>query len=142
VPSTPSNVDIDLEGITAVSPRQIWAVGEISTNNKPSRPYSIRWNGKAWSSVKMPDPDTANGIFTHTVAPFGNGQLEAVGEDESPEGNLPVYEHWNGRSWTVVVGSGGGDLESVSSDGKRLWAAGNFGAGSFLPLIQFSQFGK
>jgi hypothetical protein len=139
VPKTPGNVDIDLESITAVSPKQIWAVGEISVSNSPSRPYSLRWNGRTWNSVKMPDPSPATFIKTFSVTAFGHGQLAAVGSEAASTGSHAVYSRWNGHSWSVVVGSeNGDDLNSVATDGKRLWAVGFTGDAAFLPFIQTS----
>jgi hypothetical protein len=141
VPKTPATTDIDLDGITAVSPAQVWAVGDISVGNTSSRPYSIRWNGHAWRAVKVPDPKAS--VADHrmlSVAAYGHGQLVAVGYTDGPAGLHAVYSRWNGKSWSVVVGAqSGDDTESVTTDGKRLWAAGAFAGDNLAhPLIQVS----
>jgi hypothetical protein len=142
VPKTPSNVDIDLQGITSVSPKQIWAVGEISTSNTPSRPYSIRWNGHSWQSVKMPDPGpTSQTTKLLSVAAFGHGQLAAVGYTDGAQVSAAVFASWNGHSWTTSRGSDSQAMQNdVATDGHSLWAVGSrdVSLSRFVPLIQTS----
>jgi hypothetical protein len=140
VPKTPANTDIDLDSITAVSPTQLWAVGDISVNNTPSRPYSLRWNGHKWSAVKVPDPKAGDADHRMlSVTAFGHGQLVAVGYTQGPAPLGPVYSRWNGKRWSVVLGPRtSDDVESVASDGKNLWAVGTTGTNRLLPILQES----
>jgi len=141
VPAVAGDTDVDLESVTAISARQVWAVGEISVHNTPSQPYSLRWNGHTWSRVKVPDPSPSSSGDRRmlSVTAFGHGQLAAVGSTDGPTGSGPVYSRWNGQRWSVVIGPrNGAALGAVTTDGPRLWAVGFIGTNAFAPFIQVS----
>jgi hypothetical protein len=135
----PARGGVLLESITAVSPTQVWAVGETGTLKSPLRLYTLRWNGHTWRSVDIPNPGSAHrdhDLFAVTA--IGHGQLAAVGEDEA--GSF-IHAQWDGRRWTVTVGPrNGSQLNAVSVDGHQLWAVGTRdvpdGQVAFVPLVQ------
>jgi hypothetical protein len=143
VPRVARGADVDLQSVTAVSPRQAWAVGDIRPGaHSAPRPYALRWDGHAWRSVPVTDPDPGdNDRPMISVTAFGHGQLAAVGYTSKGPALGAVYSRWNGHSWSVVAGprNKGNDLEAVTSDGRRLWAVGTTGANRFVPFIQVSR---
>jgi hypothetical protein len=69
-----------LEGITALSASDIWAVGQTqSSANGPVGTLTERFNGTSWSVVASPDPGEVGNDELFAVATPGGGQLDAVG---------------------------------------------------------------
>jgi hypothetical protein len=69
-----------LEGITALSASDIWAVGQTQSSRKgPVRTLTERFNGTSWSVVASPAPGKAGNDELFGVASPGGHQLDAVG---------------------------------------------------------------
>jgi hypothetical protein len=86
-----------LQGITAVSPTDIWAFGSSSFANGSGqqRTLLMNWNGNAWSVAPSPNPTTGSflsDILLAGVAP-SPGNVWIVGsEDEPPnDGTLAIH---------------------------------------------------
>jgi hypothetical protein len=47
-----------IDGVKAISPRNVWAVGEESTKN-----LVLHWNGRSWKKVQVQNPGTVENIF-------------------------------------------------------------------------------
>jgi hypothetical protein len=72
-----------LEGITALSASDIWAVGQTQTSvSGPLGTLTEHFNGTSWSVVTSPDPGKAGADELFAVASPGGGQLDAVGGAE------------------------------------------------------------
>ena len=69
-----------LEGITALSASDIWAVGQTQSSAKgPVQTLTERFNGTSWTVAASPDPGTAGNDELFAVASPGGRQLDAVG---------------------------------------------------------------
>jgi hypothetical protein len=69
-----------LEGITALSASDIWAVGQTqSSATGPVRTLTEHFNGTSWSVAASPDPGKAANDELFAVASPGGQQLDAVG---------------------------------------------------------------
>ena len=69
-----------LEGITALSASDIWAVGQTqSSANGPVRTLTEHFNGTTWTVAPSPDPGKAGNDELFAVASPGGHQLDAVG---------------------------------------------------------------
>jgi hypothetical protein len=69
-----------LEGITALSASDIWAVGQTQSSvNGPVTTLTEHFNGTSWSVVPSPDLGKAGNDELFAVASRGAGQLDAVG---------------------------------------------------------------
>jgi hypothetical protein len=69
-----------LEGITALSASDIWAVGQTqSSANGPIRTLTERFNGTSWTVQASPDPGKAGSDELFAVASPGGHRLDAVG---------------------------------------------------------------
>jgi hypothetical protein len=55
VPTTSGRL---IDGVKAISPRNVWAVGEESTKN-----LVLHWNGRSWKKVQVQNPGTVENIF-------------------------------------------------------------------------------
>ena len=101
-----TGVTNELQGITAVSPQNVWAVGWAGDPNGP--PYVKhtliqRFNGTAWRIV--PSPNVPNHTLNelHSVSAASANDVWAVGG--SHDGTLPsrtLTQHWDGTKWTIV----------------------------------------
>ena len=97
-----------LEGITALSASDIWAVGQTQSSAKgPVATLTERFNGTSWSAAPSPDPGQA-----------GNDELFAVAEDPSI-----IYEHaW--RLGDLVIWDNCGCMHRVvpydENSGRRM----------------------
>jgi len=150
VPSIPQpgSVRDMLFGASALSPSDVWVVGDQEGPDGRFETLAEHWNGSRWSVLRTPDPGTSgNHLYAvHAVAP---NDVWAVGQRlgaKAPDEGL--VEHWNGRAWSVV-GLPGPDSASVMLDGVaathgQVWAAGEADSPSSggRPLIESYQQGQ
>lgn len=110
---TPVVNDLDyVAGIHALSPTDVWAVGQTSTGGGTSffgytGTLIEHWNGVRWSVVPSPSPDppTVNqaAAFLQAVSAVASDDVWAVGGYWHPGGySNTLIEHWNGSQWTIV----------------------------------------
>src|SRR5262249_43966341 len=101
-PSSAFNV---LDGVSAVSSSDAWAVGDYA--GFPARAYAtmiLHWNGTAWTQVKSPNPShdpfssNANDLFG--VSARSSSDAWAVGEYDNNAIANSLVLHWNGTAWT------------------------------------------
>jgi alpha-tubulin suppressor-like RCC1 family protein len=136
--------DVSLDGVSAASTTDAWAVGtdEVTEN----RPLAEHWNGTTWARTTVPLPSgVPQGVFNGTDD-LGPGNAWAVGDTENADGldQRTLIEHWTGSAWAVVpspnpeTGSGTTDvLTAISGTGPdNLWAVGYFSDGvTFIALL-------
>lgn len=124
----------ELDGVTCVSATDCLAVGWYQFSHSSSRelPFSVRWNGSAWSQVGAPRPATRSG-FESVSCPAA--ACVAVGNDvTSGSPVISLAEGWSGTKWTVqpTPNPAGADftfLHGVSCiSGSNCWAAGEWGS--------------
>jgi hypothetical protein len=114
VPSpSPGSMDI-LEGIAAISPQDVWTVGDYIGTQGFNQVLIERWNGKRWINVPSPNPGPARS-FLQGVAAVSSTDVWAVGGTNSANWADPgtLIEHWEGTSRSILP-STAGTLEGVS----------------------------
>ena len=90
--------------MTSTSSSDVWAVGyffDPTANQYETLVY--HFNGTAWSKVASPN----TGIFSALRAVSADSPTDAwaVGQFQDTSFNtLPLIEHWNGSSWSIVNG--------------------------------------
>lgn len=118
-------------GITAISPTDVWAVGEDWTGNQKT--LSAHWNGTAWSIVATPNLANASSQNLLTgVSANGAGQVWASGYAHNvghTNLDVPYVLHWTGAGWTLTkvptVGSEGSRLNAIAVlSATDVWAVG------------------
>lgn len=113
VPSAPlpeNRLDAELLAVTATSPSDVWAVGDIlfetkvpDPNGGPPQAYQHteglieHWDGQAWTRVTVPVPAPAWSLFA--VSASGPRDVWAVGTGGD---RGPLVLHFDGHAWTVV----------------------------------------
>ncbi|PWU03301.1 MAG: hypothetical protein C5B51_19140 [Terriglobia bacterium] len=96
-----------LNGVSAVNPSDIWAVGDQVAPNVPVLTLTEHWNGSAWSVAPSPNPVTGSDLdqnVLNAVVSLAPNDVTAVGFtlDFNAQRVLTLIEHWNGTSWSVV----------------------------------------
>ena len=97
-----------LLGVTALSAKDVWAVGTAAGGT-----LTIHWNGKTWKRIASPNPTTpstparSSGGTLNAVAGHSSHDVWAVGQHYvvDADGNHalhPLVLHWNGRRWKAV----------------------------------------
>ncbi len=131
--------DNTLQGVTALSPDDIWAVGESSDGKGGARTLVEQWNGQQWSVVPSPSIGSYQNLLRE-VAGVAPDDVWTVGLYWSYPGDIlnTLTEHWNGSSWSVVASPNppGGDnvLSGVAALATSdVWAVG-YAAGVSLIL--------
>lgn len=97
-----------LSAVKAVSPNNVWAVGNVSyvDANGVSQSQALieHWNGAAWSIVRNSLPDAEAASLTG-LAQFAADDIWSVGTIGSPAADGardPLVEHFDGTSWSTV----------------------------------------
>ena len=126
--------EIGLNGVTATSPSDAWAVGTYTTGTM-DKTLIEHWNGTAWKLVASPNPEPRDDLNAVTATSAGNAW--AVGFRGTSEQTLIV--HWNGTAWKVVPSPSLGqssDLAGVAApSATSVWAVGNYGAGGVTQVL-------
>jgi hypothetical protein len=95
----------DLQAVTAVSSRDVWAVG-ARMDGFYQTPLAVHWNGTRWSSSPVPNAAgcTGHSILTGVTA-VGSRSVWATGWCGSG-GTTPdraYVVHWDGSTWSPSV---------------------------------------
>jgi hypothetical protein len=112
-----------LSAVSAVSPSDVWAVGNTIRGTDVGPAFTVRWTGRKWQRVPIPDagPSVLSG-----VAATSSGNAWAAGAGASHT----VIEHWDGANWTRVPSPGPGVSSGLSavaaSSASDVWAVGSY----------------
>lgn len=121
-----------LNAITAVSPQELWAVGEHRTSNGSNvQTLTMRWNGASWTIVGSPNPDPNRNRLLGVDAASAN-DVWAVGVQAGTTGPnwASLILHWDGTAWTNVAAPalgqpGTSELRDVAAlSSSDVWAVG------------------
>ncbi|HEV2371978.1 MAG TPA: hypothetical protein VGS19_07410 [Streptosporangiaceae bacterium] len=102
VPSPdPSPSESQLSSVTALSPSDVWAVGDLITSAGVHKTLVLHWNGTAWAVVPSPSPAGLLGSNLIAVDALAPDDVWATGNVLERGGNdRTLVLHWNGKSWT------------------------------------------
>jgi hypothetical protein len=130
-----------LEAVTAISPTDVWAVGNsvIGVPATASRTLIEHWNGRRWTIVPSPNV-TSGGVtndFLFSVAGSRRDDVWAVGSwgDYLAGGfggkrDHALTLHWDGRRWSLSATPALRQrslLSGVAAVAGRAWAVGERG---------------
>jgi hypothetical protein len=136
----------ELTGVTAVSARDLWAVGYACTTTpcKAFRTLILHWNGTKWSVAASPDPSTFSDLL-YGVTKVSADNVWAAGSYD-PDATTPsrtLILRWNGKKWSRVASPSPGTTISVlfgvsAVRADDAWAVGDFNGtgGSINALIE------
>lgn len=118
-----------LQGMVALSPSNIWAVGYFY-NSGPGYDNTLieHWDGSSWSVFGSPNVGSYGNLL-YAVSAASPNDVWAVGRYGATGGNRTLIEHWNGTAWSVVsspnAGSGHNGLNGVAAiSTDDVWAVG------------------
>jgi hypothetical protein len=120
-------------GITAISPDNVWAVGLDETLN--SKNLAAHWNGTAWSIVPTPDITNAGNVqdLLTGVSSDAAGDVWASGYAHNVNNQNSFHEpyvlRWTGTAWVMTkvpnLGTEGSLLNGIQVlSPTDTWAAG------------------
>jgi hypothetical protein len=121
-----------LDGVTAIAPNDVWAVGSFSSasGSDPDMTLVEHWNGTAWSVVSSPSPGLFFNALRDVTAASAN-DVWAVGyaSDDLQLPDYTVIEHWDGATWSVVSSPNSptqpdSNLWGVTARDGIVWAVG------------------
>jgi hypothetical protein len=103
-PDPRGSVETRLEGVSAVSGSDAWAVGYYASRQPDccaiTRAVILHWNGRTWSLVPIPNPGRPG---HQNNALYGVGASArnawAVGSYYRYPADRPLILRWNGRAW-------------------------------------------
>jgi hypothetical protein len=117
-----------LFGVSALSPSNVWAVGDQEGPDGKFETLVEHWDGSAWQVSATPNPATV-GNHLYGVDAIAPDDVWAVGQQLGQGGpDQALIEHWDGSSWSVVPSPSNGSastlLDSVGTGDGSLWAVG------------------
>lgn len=119
-PNMRGTTNNSLTSVTAISTKDVWAVGYTS-----AQPLVEHWGGKTWQIVSS--PSVAQAQLHDIVRVPGTGQLWAVGYTGTDQ---TFVEHWDGNTWTVVPSPTIGSYNFLNSiaaiSSNDIWAVGGY----------------
>ncbi len=128
VPQPGSRRDM-LFGATALSPSDVWVVGDQEGKNGQFETLAEHWDGSSWAIVPTSDPGSS-GNHLYAVDAVNPDNVWAAGmqlNGDSPDQGL--VEHWDGTRWSVVSmpAPASADLvmlDGISATASQVWVDG------------------
>jgi hypothetical protein len=134
-----------LLGVTALSPRDAWAVGWFADPDSLPNTFTQHWDGAAWTVVPSPNVggngrlSAVDAISPTDVWAVGNSNVETPSEASA----RTLTAHWNGSTWSIVpspsagIEGGNGRLAGVFALAPNdVWAVGAYFPDVELPTPQ------
>jgi hypothetical protein len=101
-----------IEGITALSPTDAWAVGFTNPSTIP-KPLLLHWDGTQWTQVTDALP-TSGSLEAITITAKGGGW--AVGQEvTAAKASKPLILRWDGHGWHKIPGPAAPDESAPKS---------------------------
>jgi hypothetical protein len=118
-----------LYAVDAVSPDDVWAVGQQLGGQFPDSGLVEHWDGHGWSALTLSASSASVLLDGITVGP--DGTVWVVGEADTPQGGRPLIEYYQAGTWqTGTIPSSAGsvwtNLYAVAVVGDTVWAVGTY----------------
>ena len=131
-----------LNGVTALSQTDAWAVGAYIASDHTIRALTLHWDGASWTVANSPDTwGTLSSVAAH-----GARDIRAIGYSISGDGNqqAALVLQWDGSAWRAIApptptGASYSTLAGVTADATgAFWAVGVYqnAAGNRQTLIE------
>ena len=90
--------------VRCASAAECWTVGFYGKSGGPSLNLMLRWNGRRWSAMSVPQPagtGKTSGNFLDDVTCSSARNCWAVGDfGKTNSSTLNLVLHWNGKKWS------------------------------------------
>jgi hypothetical protein len=123
---TPSPGGADDEGltsVTALSPKDAWAVG-YDDGDRDDAPYAEHWDGTSWTVMPTPVLESDR----EQLEALSPTDLWAVWSYSTATKDVSLIEHWDGSQWSVATSPHPSkllDLAGISAlSATDIWAVG------------------
>src|SRR5207249_2539653 len=104
-----------LNGVTALSVKNVWAVG-TEGNGNGGLTLVEHWTGTRWKVVASPNVNGSLSDSLSGVAAVAANNIWAVGNYyDASNSQQTLIEHWNGTSWSIVPSPSRGQLYGVAA---------------------------
>jgi hypothetical protein len=123
---------LTLYGVSALTPTDVWAVGESvpgSQSGEPSayQPVAMHWDGIQWTIIDT--PQQSGGLLLNDVVALAPNNVWAVGANDGFHSTIAM--NWDGTAWSIVPTPNGGGfsddnvLTSIAAvSANDIWAVG------------------
>ena len=99
----------DLDGVSADTASDVWAVGSYVDQSGTGDTLAEHWDGTAWVQVPTPNPSGSSYSVLSAVVAVSPTSVWADGIYLASQGYVaPLLEHWNGHAWKIVDTAGAG----------------------------------
>ncbi len=118
-----TEVGTDVLAASALSPKDVWAVGTAYGRRGTRDTLVDHWDGHRWTRIPSPSPGKQASLFAVDAVTSRNVWAVGFGGPHS------LIEHWDGKTWTIVPGPDPGEdgpaLESVNAvSSNDAWIVG------------------
>jgi hypothetical protein len=122
-----------LADVSALGADDVWAAGTLG-----SAPLAEHWNGRTWAEVPTPSLNGNSGSFDSILVLSANDVWGGGDVVVSGVAIEPLFEHWNGKAWSVVPGPAvaGFIRKLAGTGGSDIWAVGYTTSNVAKPLIE------
>lgn len=139
VQGTNGAIDNDLEGVTALSNNDMWAVGDDA---RSSATLIEHWNGTSWSILPSANTSLPENVL-NSVTAIASNNVWAVGTSSTNAVIQPLVEHWDGSTWATISAPSLSSSYSLASQIARvpntgqLWMVGEaYNGKNIVPLTE------
>jgi hypothetical protein len=102
-PNEPGGETSTLVAVAAAFTNDVWAVGNYQVSGQYQWNTLVEhWDGTQWSIVDNPNVSGADKNFLMAVAVVSSTDVWAVGYSETSITDVPLIEHYDGGSWSIV----------------------------------------
>ncbi len=117
-----------LNGVVAIAPDKVWAVGSYSNAGGFSNTLTEFWNGSQWTLVTSQNR-AGESNYLNAVTATSPDNVWAVGNSSGATPTL--IEHWNGTQWSIVTSptptTGVAVFNGIAAANKdNIWAVGYY----------------
>jgi hypothetical protein len=122
-----------LNAIAALSPNDIWVLGDYQQVNTNWYNFFAHWDGAGWTV--HPVATTINVDYLSALEAISSSDIWAVGTHNSDTFHT-LMAHWDGAQWSTVatpdplLGMGNVPLDVAATSSTDVWAVGRYSAGS------------
>lgn len=122
-----------LYDVYALSPNDVWAVGNRLDEEYRSTTLVLRWDGYVWSIFESPNPGDFNGLSN--IAFLAPGEIWATGGATRNDETSMLLAHWTGQEWETLLDNSIYRMTSLAALApKSLWGTG-VAMGSGKPIV-------
>jgi hypothetical protein len=125
-----------LNGVAALAPNDVWAVGWYYETGFKLRSLALHWDGAQWRAVSADVPNGAPNQLM-SIAAAGPADIWAGGTTYQNGKYVAMIQHWDGSRWQAVplpaLPSGASAVRGLSvSPTGEVWAIGDNAAGMMV----------